>query len=123
LDKLLATCIPLDPYERALALESSEEVSAAHADAAAQGDSAAPDAEAEVDFHYVCYVQSHQTGRLYEMDGDKKGPLDKHVILREDEDMLSNNALSVVREFVQREGGTNMNFSLLALAQIPMSSC
>ena len=52
------------------------------------------------------------------MDGDKKGPFDKHVMLREDEDMLSKNAL---REFVQR--GTNMNFSLLSLAQIPMSSC
>ena len=104
MDKLLATCIPLDPYGRALALESSEDISAVHADAAAQGDSAAPDAEAKVDFHYVCFVQSHKMGRLYEIDGDKKGPLDKHVILRADEDMLGKNALSVVREFVNAKG-------------------
>jgi len=121
LAKLLTTCIPLNPHERALALENSEDVSAAYADAATEGHSAAPDAEAEVDFHYVCFVQSHKTGRLYELDGDKKGPLDKHIMLREDEDMLSENALKVVREFIQREK-TNLNFSLMALAETPASS-
>jgi ubiquitin carboxyl-terminal hydrolase L3 len=55
------------------------------------------------------------------LDGDKKGPLDKHIMLREDEDMLSENALKVVREFIQREK-TNLNFSLMALAETPASS-
>jgi ubiquitin carboxyl-terminal hydrolase L3 len=55
------------------------------------------------------------------LDGDKKGPLDKHIMLRGDEDMLSENALKVVREFIQREK-TNLNFSLMALAETPASS-
>lgn len=111
----------MDPYERALVLESSEDVATAYAAAAAEGDSAAPDAEVELDFHYLCFVQSHKTGRLYEMDGNKKGPLDKQITLSDDEDMLSEPALRVVREFIQRERGTNLNFSLMALAETSVS--
>jgi len=116
LAKLLATCVPLAPQDRALALEDSKDLEAAHADAAKRGDSDVPaNAEDEVDFHYVCFVQSHRNGRIYEMDGDKKGPVDTGVKLREDEDLLSECGVGLVRKFFQREKGENMNFSLLAL--------
>lgn len=76
-------------------------------------------AEAEVDFHYVCVVKSHKTGHLYEMDGDRKGgPVDLGGSLEDDEDVLAEAGLSVVRKFIEREGGENMNFSLLVLAPV-----
>lgn len=76
-------------------------------------------AEAEVDFHYVCFVKSHKTGHLYEMDGDRKeGPVDLGGSLEDDEDVLAEAGLSVVRKFIEREGGENMNFSLLVLAPV-----
>jgi ubiquitin carboxyl-terminal hydrolase L3 len=82
-----------------------------------QGDSnVLTNAEDEVDFHYVCFVQSHRNERIYEMDGDKKGPVDTGVILREGEDLLNEGGLQLVRVFIQREKGENPNFSVLALA-------
>ena len=71
-------------------------------------------AEDEVDFHYVCFVKSSKTGHLYELDGDRKGPVD-HGTLELGEDILSDRALSVVQNFIRREKGANINFSLLAL--------
>ena len=71
-------------------------------------------AEDEVDFHYVCFVKSSKTGHLYELDGDRKGPVD-HGILGAAEDILSGGALSIIQKFIGRENGQNVNFSLLAL--------
>ena len=57
-------------------------------------------AEDEVDFHYVCFVKS-RSGQLYEMDGDKKGPVNKGIALQ-DEDLLGPAALGLVKEYIQR---------------------
>jgi ubiquitin carboxyl-terminal hydrolase L3 len=112
----LKTSIPLSPHERALALEGSKELEAAHASAALQGDTAVPaSAEDEVDFHYVCFIKS-RSGRLYEMDGGKKGPVDKGIVLG-DQDLLEEEALGLIREYIQREGSGNLNFSLMALTE------
>jgi ubiquitin carboxyl-terminal hydrolase L3 len=73
---LLKSCIRLPPQERALVLEGSEELEHMYKIAAEQGDSRVPDnAEDEVDFHYVCFVKSHKSGRLYELvsDGSEVG--------------------------------------------------
>ncbi|KAG7452029.1 cysteine proteinase [Guyanagaster necrorhizus] len=115
LAKLLDKVIPLDPVERARALEDSKEVEEAHARAAIQGSTAAPDANVEVDYHYVAFVKSHKNNRLYEMDGSKKGPVDKGVQLKGDEDLFSEGGLSLVKEFIKREQDGNPNFSLMAL--------
>jgi ubiquitin carboxyl-terminal hydrolase L3 len=110
----LKTSVLLNPHERALALEASTELEAAHADAARQGDTAVPtSAEDEVDFHYVCFIKS-RSGRLYEMDGGKKGPVERGIVLG-DEDLLGSEALGLIREYIQREGSGNLNFSLMAL--------
>ena len=112
----MKTCIPLNPQERALALEASEELEAAHFEAAQQGDTAAPaSAEDEVDFHYVCFAKS-RSGRLYELDGGKKGPINRGLI-PPDEDLLGPGALKLIKEYLEREGSGNLNFSLMALAQ------
>ena len=65
-------------------------------------------AEDEVDFHYVCFVKSSKTGHLYELDGDRKGPVD-HGILQMDEDILSGGALSIIQKFISRENEQNVN--------------
>lgn len=51
------------------------------------------------------------------MDGDRKGgPVDLGG-LKDDEDVLAEPGLSVVKKFIERRaGGGNMNFSLLVLA-------
>lgn len=111
---LIEQCVPLNPDDRALALENSAELEEAHKNAAQQGSTAPPSLEEEVDYHYVAFVKG-KNNRLYEMDGNKNGPIDKGVLLKEDEDLFSEGGLSLVRQFIQREQGGNPNFSLMAL--------
>ena len=59
-------------------------------------------------------MKSHKDGHLYEMDGDRKGPVDWGSMEGE-HDLLSERGLRLIRKFIDREGGQNMNFSLLAL--------
>ena len=120
LDKLINTAVPLKPRERATLLEETEALATAHRDAAATGDTAAPEAEANVDLHFVCFVKDRNKGHLWEMDGGRKGPLDRGE-LGADEDVLSPKALRKgVRAFLKREeeaGGGDLRFSLIVLAE------
>lgn len=106
----------MNPQDRALVLEDSQELESVYKMAAMQGDSVVPDnAEEEVDFHFVCFVKSPKNGHIYELDGDRKGPVDKGPLSGPNEDMLAEGALSIVRGFIQRENDLNFNFSLMAL--------
>ena len=116
LANLLESCIPLNPRDRAHILEDSEELESVYNNAARQGDSAIPDnAEEDVDFHFVCFVKSPKNNHIYELDGDRKGPVDRGILSRPDEDMLAEGCLNIVKEFIQRENDVNFNFSLMAL--------
>ncbi|KAF2645286.1 cysteine proteinase [Massarina eburnea CBS 473.64] len=119
LSKLLDDAIPLKPVERAELLYESQALETAHQSAAAGGDTAAPSAEDAVDLHYVCFVKS-QKDELWEMDGRRKGPLNRGK-LAADEDVLSEKALQLgVRSFLKREaeaGGGDLRFSLIVLAE------
>lgn len=113
--KLLAKALPLPPLERAKVLEDSEELESAHKSAAIQGSSAVPDAEADVDLHYVCFVKSRKNNHLYELDGGRKGPLDRGFL--GSDDVLCEKAISVVQGFIDREKESGrLDFSLVALA-------
>lgn len=117
--KLLTSCIPLGPKDRAKAIENSEEIESAYRTVALQGDSDVPEnAEDEVDFHYVCFVKSFKSGHLYEMDGDRKGPVD-HGVLRSGKDIRNDGGLKIIEKFIRREEGTNINFQLQLLAPVP----
>ena len=84
------------PQERTLVLENSRKLEDAHKSAAVPGDSKVPDsAEDEVDFHYVCFVKSHKSGWLYELDGDRKGPVHREHFLGPGEDVLAQGGLDV----------------------------
>ncbi len=105
----------MPPDERFSVLEDSAELEEAYAKVALQGTSRVPDsAEEEVYFHYVCFVKSHINGRLVELDGDRKGPVEIGSVLGPDEDVLAPGGVSVIREYMERERG-NANFSLMAL--------
>jgi ubiquitin carboxyl-terminal hydrolase L3 len=118
LQKLLRDAIPLAPIERADLLYNSQALERAHSGAANQGQSNVPGAEDDIDLHYVCFVKDEKNN-LWEMDGRRKGPLNRGQ-LAEDEDVLCEKALDLgVRRFLKREaetGGGELRFSLISLA-------
>ena len=112
--RILEAAIPCAPAERALVLENDPDLERVHTAVALQGQTTPPERpDAEVDNHYTAFVKSTKDGHLYELDGDKKGPVDLGQ-LGEDEDLLGPRALSAVREYLQRD--VFDQFSLLALA-------
>lgn len=117
LDDLLIEAEPLGPSKRADLLYESKALESAHADAAKLGDTQAPNADDEVDLHFVAFVKGTD-GRLWELDGRRKGPLDRGL-LGEDEDALSEKALDLgVRKFLKAEmegGNPDLRFSLVSL--------
>ncbi|KAL3426869.1 ubiquitin carboxyl-terminal hydrolase, family 1 [Phlyctema vagabunda] len=117
LDTLIKQAIPLKPNDRADLLYNSQALESAHQSAAQEGQSGAPDADDNIDLHYVCFVKDEKTNILWELDGRRKGPLNRGV-LDPDEDALSEKALALgVSRFLKREGnGDEMRFSLITLA-------
>jgi ubiquitin carboxyl-terminal hydrolase L3 len=112
---LVDECSSLSPQQRTSYLENSVELERVYKEVAVQGISrVAENAEDEVDYHFVCLVKSHKNGHLYELDGDRKGPIDRGLVLASEEDMLASGGLSVIREYIEREKG-NCAFGLMAL--------
>ena len=106
----------MNSNERALTLENSEELESIYATAAIGGDTSAPaNAEDEVDFHYVCFVKSNKSGRIYELDGDRRRAINTGVLLASGDDMLTEGGLRIVTEFMERQMSNGSEFSLLAL--------
>ncbi|KAJ8060227.1 hypothetical protein OCU04_010571 [Sclerotinia nivalis] len=117
LGKLIKDAIPLGAIDRADLLYNSQALESAHQSAATQGQSSTPDAEDNIDLHYVCFVKDEKNN-LWEMDGRRRGPLELGS-LGADEDVLSEKALDWgVRKFLKREeeNGAELRFSLIALA-------
>jgi hypothetical protein len=120
LDRLLREAEPLTPIKRADLLYESRALESAHADAAKLGDTAAPEAEENVDLHFVAFVKGTD-GRLWELDGRRKGPLERGR-LNADEDVLSEKALELgPRKFLRKEaegGPGDLRFSLVSLGPV-----
>jgi len=117
LHKLLQEALPLKPEERAELLYKSQALEAAHQTAAQRGDSAAPAAEANVDLHFVAFVKDKH-GDLWELDGRRKGPLNRGQLGTED-DVLSEKGQELgVQAFLRREeeaGAGELRFSVVML--------
>ncbi|OOF90819.1 hypothetical protein ASPCADRAFT_178376 [Aspergillus carbonarius ITEM 5010] len=120
LDALLREAEGLGPIKRADLLYESKALESAHAGAARLGDTEAPQAEDSVDLHFVAFVKG-EDGRLWELDGRRKGPLERGI-LGEDEDALSERALELgVRRFLEIEkksGNPDVRFSLVSLGEV-----
>ena len=114
LHKLQEAATPLAPTERSALIEKTPALATAHHEAASKGDTAAPDAQDDIDLHYVCFVKT-EDGTLWELDGRRKGPLNRGQ-LGKDEDVLSSKALTEgPLRFLEREGA-DLRFSCVALA-------
>ena len=114
LSNLVTVATPLPPSERARLIESSPAIAEAHAAAAVQGATTAPDVSAEVDLRFVAFVKTAENN-LWELDGRRKGPLNRGK-LDEADDVLSEKALELgVKRFL-KGAGEDLRFSLLALA-------
>lgn len=120
LDTLLREAENLPPVERADLLYDSKALESAHADAAKLGDTEAPQAEDNVDLHFVAFVKGID-GTLWELDGRRKGPLARGK-LEGDDDALSEAALQLgVRRFLKTEsegGNPDLRFSLVSLGPV-----
>lgn len=100
--------------ERARALENDQDLERAYAEVAQKGATEAPaNPEDEVNFHYIAFVKSHINAHLYQLDGDRKRPI-QLALLEEGEDVLSDKCLTVIRGMMDK-GGDSLNFSLMAL--------
>ncbi|KAI9362434.1 ubiquitin carboxyl-terminal hydrolase isozyme L3 [Zopfochytrium polystomum] len=61
------------PEERAGVLEADVDLAGIHEESSREGQTAAPDADEEVDLHFVAFVA--KDGHVYEMDGRKPFPI------------------------------------------------
>ncbi|OCK83939.1 cysteine proteinase, partial [Lepidopterella palustris CBS 459.81] len=112
--EIIHACTPLNSNDRADFVEDNKALEVAFEAVARQGDTEAPqNPEDEVDFHYICFVKS-EDNHLYELDGDRKGPID-HGVLEAEDDVLCERSLGVIRDLIALEKGENLNFSLMAL--------
>ncbi|KAF2622336.1 cysteine proteinase [Macroventuria anomochaeta] len=103
---LSRTCLPLRHSERALALENEQKLERAYADVAKKGDTEAPANPED---------ESHINGHLYQLDGDRKRPIEL-AFLEAEEDVLSEKCLAVIRVMTTWEED-NLSFSLMALVE------
>ncbi|PKS13139.1 hypothetical protein jhhlp_000481 [Lomentospora prolificans] len=110
--------IPLRMAERADMLYNNEAFEAAHKSLEQVGDTAATFKEGHSGQHFVSFVKAD--GRLWELEGNRKGPLDRGS-LAEDEDVLSPRALEMglkrVIKLNEDAGGEDLRFSCIALAR------
>ncbi|QDS72604.1 hypothetical protein FKW77_001565 [Venturia effusa] len=87
LENLVKAATPLNPTERAKLLYDSEVLEKAHKEAAEMGYSRTPGIEEPVLYGFTAFVKGRD-GRLYELEGQRKGPVERGV-LEEGEDVLS----------------------------------
>ena len=99
----------LSPEARAAKLEGDDAICGAHDAAAREGQTSAPDREAAVDYHFVCFTQVD--GGLYELDGRKSGPIMKGKC---GPDTFLNDAAAACKEYMTRDP-ENINFTIVAL--------
>ncbi|XXG99020.1 hypothetical protein Hte_005353 [Hypoxylon texense] len=117
LDRLRRDALPLQMEARAQLLYDSAAFEAAHGACVPLGDTAAA-SEGHAG-HFVAFVKAGD-GRLWELEGSRKGPLDRGV-LGADEDVLSPRALDLGLRRVMRldreAGGSDLRFSCIALSR------
>jgi ubiquitin carboxyl-terminal hydrolase L3 len=63
----------LTQSERAKVLEKSKELEDVHDEVANEGDTEAPDRDAHIRLHFICFVEKE--GSMFELDGRKTGPI------------------------------------------------
>jgi ubiquitin carboxyl-terminal hydrolase L3 len=88
LSTLIKEALPLNATDRASYLQTSKSLAKAHTSAASTGQSAAPSAEDKCDLHFVSFVRDPTSKHLFELDGRRKGPVDRDIEVSKQEDLL-----------------------------------
>ncbi|KAK7398741.1 ubiquitinyl hydrolase 1 [Neonectria punicea] len=117
LDKLLTTCRPLLPNERARAVETCEGLERAYTSTARSHEqSSVPRNLGDLGNHYLCLTKSRKTGHLYQVSASRKdGPVDMGPV-HEHEDVLGPHGTAIVQNYLDAaKGDPNAVFSLIAL--------
>ncbi|KAI8927009.1 hypothetical protein BC831DRAFT_500580 [Entophlyctis helioformis] len=112
LKRILDRTAQRTPEERAGVLEQDADLAAIHRQSSLEGQTAAPDADDDVDLHFVCFVE--KDGHVYEMDGRKPFPINHGPATGD----LLLDAARLVRGFMEREPD-QLNFTLLVLSPPP----
>ncbi|KAJ2554504.1 ubiquitinyl hydrolase 1 [Coemansia sp. RSA 1878] len=100
------------PLDRSLELERTEAIAQAHGASAAEGQTAAPAADANVDLHYAAFVSVD--GHIYELDGGIPGPIDHGP----SSDFLKD-AAKIIQKRISALGNTSQLLSVLSLGPNP----
>lgn len=114
LSRMLSSIKEKNVEEAGRLLEANEDLEKAYHAVAIQGSTAPLNAEDEVDYHYLCFVKSDDGTCLYELDGDRMGPI-RRVSLPPNSDLLSAPILKVIKSYLLAEEGASLEFSLMAL--------
>ncbi|KAJ2514706.1 ubiquitinyl hydrolase 1 [Coemansia sp. RSA 1939] len=101
----------LSPEDKAKELEQSKEMEEAHRSGASEDQSAAPEADADVDYHYVALTIVD--GDLYEIDGGLSVPINHGPAT----DVLRDGVRVAKRRIAAMED-KNIGFSLIALSSV-----
>ena len=96
-------------------LDTCSELEQLYTEAADQGDTEPPEDGVEVDWHYTCFVASVENHKLYELDGDRWGPL-YHADLDPRLEDFDTKAIGLIRQYFEHaEEGKEVQFSVMAL--------
>eukprot|EP00933_Yihiella_yeosuensis_P050392 TRINITY_DN48186_c0_g1_i1.p1 TRINITY_DN48186_c0_g1~~TRINITY_DN48186_c0_g1_i1.p1 ORF type:complete len:266 (+),score=59.32 TRINITY_DN48186_c0_g1_i1:27-824(+) len=99
------------PKDCGLALVDATELHSASEASAAGGQTAAPEATADIDAHFICFVE--KDGDLYELDGAKAFPINHGPTNGE----LLETATRVIKANWMDKDPDNINFNMMALVQ------
>ena len=104
----------MDAEKLADALQAAKALHSVTETVAAEGQTETPDAEDNVNHHFIAFVRS-ANGHLLELDGMKSGPIDHGTC---GADQLLEKAMGVIRDDMMTKT-SNLNFSALALTTAP----
>lgn len=114
-DSLLDQLINTPAHQRSHFLDSCSKLEQVYAEAANQGDTQPPKDGVEVDWHYTCFAASTEKHKLYELDGDRWGPL-YHADLDPSHVDFDTKAVGLIRKYFEcAEEGKEVHFSVMAL--------
>jgi hypothetical protein len=115
-NSILQTLLTTPSPQYSSFLSSSPDLETFYTAAAKSGDTATPAEGEEVDWHYTCFVPFSQ--KLYELDGDKLGPLERAVLAGDGAD-FGKKARRVIKEYFEGSEGSGKEgmFSVLALVR------
>jgi ubiquitin carboxyl-terminal hydrolase L3 len=100
----------LDFLQRAQALEKANVIEQAHHSIATEGQTEAPSADDNVEYHFISFV--HVDGHLYELDGAKKIPINHGA---SSADTFLSDAAKVIQKNFFEQAGDDVHFSVITL--------